>query len=85
MADGKSSEFELDEDFDDAAEENEPEQCNARLCTCFCGHDQFTGSDDIGGDDETWTNVLQDLDGPAWRISDFRGDATIVELRFGGY
>lgn len=84
MADGKSSEFELDEDFDDAAEEDEPEQSDARLCSGFCGHDQFAGSDDICGDDQSGADVLQDLERPARRIGDFGGDATICELRFGG-
>lgn len=41
MADGEATEFELDEDFDDAAEEDEPEQGDASLGSGFSGHDQF--------------------------------------------
>jgi len=84
MTDGKTAEFELNKDFDDAAEEDEPEQSDARLGAGFGGHDQFAGPDDIGGDDQSGADVLEDVQWPMRWVGDFGCDAAIGELRLGG-
>ena len=81
MTDGESSEFQLHEDFDDAAQQDQPEQCDAGLSFGFCGHNQFAGADDIGGNDQSGPDMLQDLEGAAGGICDFGGDTTVGVLR----
>src|SRR5690606_2845158 len=55
LGDGKAAELDLDEDLDDAADDDQPEEPDARFGADLGRGDQFAGTDDRTGNDEPGT------------------------------
>ncbi len=64
--------LDLDGDFDQATENDEPHQHEAGLRTDDRCGDQFTRAHDGGGENETWSQVLQALPNRRWRFTNRR-------------
>ena len=58
--DGVAGQFNLGEDFDDATQQNEPEEAEVGFRTGAGGGDEFAGAHDGSGQDHAGTQVHED-------------------------